>query len=213
MEDVRLYFLSLQDRKSEKLYTLQALIFDGLQLIPTEFADFKGDIISASNMIRKKYNWTQFNLELKPIDSLYMPQDGNYGRANACIQTDFLEQFNSKFIIVPFGISPTAIEIKARNYAFVEAPFAIRSWPFKNFKEQFSQHKIAQWTDWGIKTQSYVPMWLSSEQAERCNAATFNPRQKQIYLSKLNDRLINLYRGLQATPKEGDWSKIKDMII
>jgi hypothetical protein len=34
LEDVRLYFLSLQNRKRENLYTLQALIFDGLQLIP-----------------------------------------------------------------------------------------------------------------------------------------------------------------------------------
>ena len=54
LEDVRLYFLSLQNRKRENLYTLQALIFDGLQLIPSEFAEFKEDIISASNMIRKK---------------------------------------------------------------------------------------------------------------------------------------------------------------
>ena len=73
LEDVRIYFLSLQDKKREKVYTLQALIFDGLQLIPLEFADFMEDIISASNMIRKKYSWKHFNLELKPIDSLYMP--------------------------------------------------------------------------------------------------------------------------------------------
>ena len=124
-----------------------------------------------------------------------------------------MKQFNSKFIYVPFGISPTVIEIKARNYAFEEAPFAIRSWPFKNFKDQFGQHKIAQWTDRGIKTQAYAPMWLSSEQAERCNAATFNPRQKETYLSKFNDRLFNLYRGLQVTPKEDDWSMIKGMIL
>lgn len=213
LEDVRLYFLSLQDRKRENLYTLQALIFGELQLIPSEFADFDSDITRASNMIRKKYSRKHFNLELKPIKSLYMPQAGNYGRANASIQKNFLKKFNEKFIIVPFGISPTAIEIKARNYTFVEAPYAIRSWPFKNFKEQFSQHKISQWTNRGIKTMSYAPMWLSSEQAECCNAATFNPREKQIYLSKYNDRLFNLYRGLQVTPKEGDWFKIKNMIL
>ena len=39
LEDVRLYFLSLQDKKRHNLYTLQALIFDGLQLIPSELAD------------------------------------------------------------------------------------------------------------------------------------------------------------------------------
>ena len=73
-------------------------MFDGLQLIPSEFADFKEDIISASNMSRKKYNWTHFNLELKPIKSLYMPQDGNYGRANSCIQKNFLKQFNENLL-------------------------------------------------------------------------------------------------------------------
>lgn len=175
---------------------MQALIFDGLQLIPSEFGDFKEDIISASDMIRKKYSWKHFNFELKPIDSLYMPQNGNYGRENACIRKNFLKKFNAKFEIVLFGISPTAIEIKARNYAFKEAPYCIRSWPFKNFKEQSSQHKIAQYTDRGIKTQAYSPMWLSSEQAERCDATTFNPRENQIYLSKFNDRMFNLYRGL-----------------
>lgn len=53
LEDVRRYFLSLQDRKRENLYTLQALIFDGLQLIPSELADFDSDITRASNIMRK----------------------------------------------------------------------------------------------------------------------------------------------------------------
>ena len=56
-------------------------------------------------------------------------------------------------------------------------------------------------------------MWSSSEQAERSNAATSNPREKQIYSFKLNDRLLNLYRGLQVQPKEGQWSNIKDMTL
>ena len=91
LEDVRLYFLSLQ-RKRENLYILQALIFDGLQLIPSELEDFKEDIISASNIIRTKYKWKHFKLEFKRIKSLYTPQNGNYGRANVCIRTNFLKK-------------------------------------------------------------------------------------------------------------------------
>ena len=66
----------------------------------------------------------------------------------------FLKQFNANFVIVPFGISPTEVEIKAHNYAFKDTPYCIRSWLFKNFKEQFSQHKIAQWTDHGVTSQA-----------------------------------------------------------
>ena len=121
--------------------------------------------------------------------------------------------FNSKCVIVPFGISPTVVEVKARNYAFKEAPFAIKSWPFKNFKEQFAQYKVAQYTDRDVKSQSYTGIWLTSEEAERCDATTFDPKKGQIYESKFNNRLFNLYRGLQVQAKEGHWSKIRDMIL
>ena len=56
-------------------------------------------------------------------------------------------------------------------------------------------------------------MWLTSEEAERCDATTFDPKKGQIYESKFNNRLFNLYRGLQVQPKEGKWSKIKDMLL
>ena len=84
-------------------------------------------MISATAMVRRKYNWTHFKLELKPIKSQYMPDEGSFGRANACIQKKSLKMFNSQFVIVSFGISPTVVEVKARNYAFKEAPFAIKS--------------------------------------------------------------------------------------
>ena len=86
LENVRIYFLNLQDRKGGKLYAVQALVFDRLQLIPSEFADYDRDIISTTAMIRKKYNLKHFKLELKPIKSHYMPHEGIFGRANACIQ-------------------------------------------------------------------------------------------------------------------------------
>jgi hypothetical protein len=124
-----------------------------------------------------------------------------------------LEIFNLQFVIVPFGISPTVVEVKARNYAFSEYPYAIRSWPFKNFKDQFAQYKIAQYTDRGVKSQSYAGMLLTSEEAERCDATTFNPKKGQIYESKFNNRFFDLYRGLQVQAKEGHWSKIRDMIL
>ena len=94
LEDIRICFLSLQDWKRKKLYTVQALVFDRSQLIPSEYAVFDHDIISATNMIRKKYNWKHFNLGLKPIDSVDISQDGNYGWANACIQNNFWEYCN-----------------------------------------------------------------------------------------------------------------------
>ena len=56
LEDVPLYFLSLPDKKSKILYTLQVLVFNGLQPIPSEFADFDSDIISSTDMIRNKYD-------------------------------------------------------------------------------------------------------------------------------------------------------------
>ena len=56
LEDVRNCFLNLRERKHEKLYIVQALIFDELQLIPSKFADHDRDTISATAMIRKEYN-------------------------------------------------------------------------------------------------------------------------------------------------------------
>lgn len=56
-------------------------------------------------------------------------------------------------------------------------------------------------------------MWLSSEQAERCESTTFNPKEKPIYSSIINDRLFKLYRGLKVESKEVNWFKICDMIL
>ena len=91
LEDVIRYFLSLKNRKLEILYTLQSRIFDGLQLIPSELEDFKKDIISASDMTHKKYSWGHFNLELKHIDSLYMPQNGKLWKSK-CLHSNQLSE-------------------------------------------------------------------------------------------------------------------------
>jgi hypothetical protein len=108
------------------------------------------------------------------------------------------------------GTTPTVIDL-TRNYAFQEAHELVRAWPHKAFKDHLCHKKIAHYSTTGkVKVIPYAPIWLSSEMAERCDGVTFNPAKPCIYNSQHNDRLFNLYRGLQIKPQKGDWGPIKN---
>ena len=143
LEDVRLYFLSLQNRKREFFYTLQALIFDGLQLIPSEFADFNKDIINA--MIRKNTvgsisicNWSPLTVftchRMEIMEGQMRPSKRTFWRSSTKILLSF-----------PLESHQLWLKLKQEIMRLRKLRLQFEVGLLKKLKEQFSQHKIGQW--------------------------------------------------------------------